>query len=164
MASVHVNSVQCTVLVDTGCSCAIISASRCRDWNRWHMTVETIDRMSHACCRVGVISILTEVEVIILRWMHWWCVTSLWGYGLLIGIDTIRELGSIEKCSLGENVNYVQLSWLWNRTSVLFLTMKMDSEVEMDKKQSARSIAWHCCRIYSVQLEQSCICNGVRHG
>ena len=66
------------------------------------MTVETTDGMSHSCCRVGVMSILTEgggdcakVGELVVR-------DKPLGYDLLIGIVAIRELGSVVIRPTGE--------------------------------------------------------------
>ena len=90
------------------------------------MMVEVINGMSHVCCRVRVILILTEVgdcskvDALVVH-------DKPLGHDLLIGIDTMHELGGIvirptREVQLGRN--YIQLLQLWNRTSVLFLTMR----------------------------------------
>ena len=76
-ASIRVNGVQCTALIDTN------------------------DGMSHACCVVGVILIIMEggdcakVAAQVVR-------DKPLGYDLLIGIDGIRELGGIVIRPTGE--------------------------------------------------------------
>ena len=80
------------------CSHSIISASHCGPWNRLRMMV---DRMSYACSRGEVISILTEgsdcakVDTLVMR-------DKPLGYDLLIGIDPIYELGGIVIRPTGE--------------------------------------------------------------
>ena len=61
----------------------------------------TVDRMSHACCGVGDISILTKgsdcdkVDALVVH-------DKPLGYNLLIGIGTIHEIGSIVIRPTGE--------------------------------------------------------------
>ena len=57
---VQVDGVQCSALVDTGCSRSIVSADRCTAWSNQQVDMRTINRTSHACCGVGTVSILTN--------------------------------------------------------------------------------------------------------
>ena len=156
-ANAHVNGMQCTTLLNTGWSLSKISVSCCGTWNRQHMTVETIDGISHACCRVGVISILTEggncakmdglvvcdkpLGMIywlgVMQYMNW---VVLWS-GLLERSAAWEEMGIM--CSHHDwGIGLLCCFWLWEKS--------LDSEVEVSRKQSARSTAQYRCGIYCV--------------
>ena len=98
---VQVEGVQCSALVDTGCSHSIVSADQCTAWSSQQVDIWTIDETSWACCGVGTVSILTNggshavVNVLVS------CERPL-GYNILFGIDTIRALGGIMITQAGD--------------------------------------------------------------
>ena len=57
---VQVDGIQCSALVNTGCSWSIVSADQCNVWSSQQVDMRTIDRTSYACCGVRTVSILTN--------------------------------------------------------------------------------------------------------
>ena len=68
MVGVKIDDVQCSALVDTGCSRSTVSANRCRMRRKQRIDVMTINGLSQACCGVGTEKGDTaEVDVLVMQ-------------------------------------------------------------------------------------------------
>ena len=109
---VQVDSVQCSALVDTGCSWSIVSADRCTAWSSQLVDIWTIDGTSRTCCGVVTESILTNggshaVVNVLVAWER------PLSYDLLIGIDTIQALGLVMITLAGDVCVKTEVHLLW---------------------------------------------------
>lgn len=98
---VFVNGVECTALVDLGCSQTLVSKAVCRCWRQEEVGVLTADGRTLKCHGYGKIKLGVEqiqpvnVEVLVVD-------GQLLGFDLLLGIDAIKVLRGIHLTELGE--------------------------------------------------------------
>lgn len=100
--TVRLNDRYCTALIDSGCTCCIISEALCRHWVRRRSAVETLGGISFTC--IGVSGCTIEVDD---------CVASLemmvvpgkpMNFDLIFGINAIRALGGV--CIFGGGIMF----------------------------------------------------------
>ena len=144
--SMQVYGVRYSALVDTGCFRSIITANRCRDRSRRHVESRTIDGMSHVCWGVGVVSICTvEGNSAEFNWLE--VHKKPTGYDLLIGIDVIRALGSIEITSTVE----VQLGRKYESCAAITIE-EVDFCATFDLRKKASTARWKWTRNYHLVI------------
>ena len=98
---VHVDGQECTVLIDSRCSQMLVSKALCHFWKWKSAGVLTTDGRTLNCQGYGRIKVevgqvlAVNIEALVVD-------KQLLGFDLLLGIDTIKELGGVYLTESGE--------------------------------------------------------------
>ena len=137
VVTVRIDGTPCTAVMDTGCTQWLVRKSCCQAWMKKPTHMLTADRGALMSCTIGVVHVSIGakptfgIEVLVVD-------GDLLGFDLLLGLDTIKQLGGVTVTGAGE-VTFPQCDKPY--CAAITIT-KPDFNAEYDKITQRWTASW----------------------